>query len=75
METVQQNGRFTLFSSKFPSNIYSVLYGYISTHNIRNFKTPEANICKDVDHSNQILTLFYKNKSLNKMYNCLIKKI
>ena len=28
METVQQNGRFTLFSSKFPSNIYSILYGY-----------------------------------------------
>ena len=26
METVQQNGRFTLFSSKFPSNIYSVLF-------------------------------------------------
>ena len=24
METVQQNGRFTLFSSKFPSNIYSI---------------------------------------------------
>ena len=28
METVQQNGRFTLFSSKFPSNIYSILYGF-----------------------------------------------
>ena len=27
MKTVQQNGRFTLFSSKFPSNIYSILYG------------------------------------------------
>ena len=27
METVQQNGRFTLFSSKFLS-IYSFLYGY-----------------------------------------------
>jgi len=27
METVQQNGRFTLFSSKFPSNIYSILFG------------------------------------------------
>ena len=27
METVQQNGRFTLFSSKFPSNIYSFLFG------------------------------------------------
>ena len=26
METVQQNGRFTLFSSKFSSNIYSILY-------------------------------------------------
>jgi len=26
METVQQNGRFTLFSSKFPSNKYSILY-------------------------------------------------
>ena len=26
METVQQNGRFTLFSSKFLSNIYSILY-------------------------------------------------
>ena len=28
MEIVQQNVRFTLFSSKFPSNIYSILYGY-----------------------------------------------
>ena len=28
METVQQNGRFTLFSSKFLS-IYSILYVYI----------------------------------------------
>ena len=26
METVQQNGRFTLFSSKFPSNIYSIIF-------------------------------------------------
>ena len=29
METVQQNGRFTVFSSKFPSNIYSILYVYM----------------------------------------------
>ena len=29
METVQQNGRFTLFSIKFLS-IYSILYEYIS---------------------------------------------
>ena len=28
METVRQNGRFALFSSKFPSNIYSILFGY-----------------------------------------------
>ena len=28
METVQQNGRFTLFSSKFHSNIYSILFAY-----------------------------------------------
>ena len=28
METVQRNGRFTLFSSKFPSNIYSILFVY-----------------------------------------------
>ena len=26
METVQQNGRFTLFSSKLHSNIYSILF-------------------------------------------------
>ena len=26
METAQQNGRFTLFSSKFPSNIYSIFF-------------------------------------------------
>ena len=30
METVQQNGRFTLFSSKFPSNIYSILFALLS---------------------------------------------
>ena len=29
METVQQNGRFTLFSSKFHFNIYSILFAYI----------------------------------------------
>ena len=28
METVQQNGRFTLFPSKFHSNIYSILFGW-----------------------------------------------
>ena len=28
METVQQNGRFTLFSSKFHSSIYSILFAY-----------------------------------------------
>ena len=27
METVQQNGRFILFSSKFHSNIYFILFG------------------------------------------------
>ena len=27
METVQQNGRFTLFCSKFHSDIYSILFG------------------------------------------------
>ena len=26
METVQHNDRFTLFFSKFPSNIYSILF-------------------------------------------------
>ena len=35
METVQQNGRFTLFSSKFPSNIYFILFG----SNALNFNT------------------------------------
>ena len=30
METVQQNDRFTLFSSKYHSNIYSILFGAIS---------------------------------------------
>ena len=29
METVQQNGRYTFFSSKFPSNIYSILFVFI----------------------------------------------
>ena len=29
METVQQNGRFTLFSIKFPSNIYFILFGHV----------------------------------------------
>jgi len=28
METVQQNGRFTLFPNKFHSNIYSILFGW-----------------------------------------------
>ena len=33
METEQQNGRFTLFSSILPSNIYSILFGYINDFN------------------------------------------
>jgi len=33
METVQQNDRFKLFSSKFPSNIYSILF--VKNPNIR----------------------------------------
>ena len=28
METVQQNGRFTLFSIKFRSDIYSILFAH-----------------------------------------------
>ena len=28
METVLQNDRLRLFSSKFPSNIYSILFGH-----------------------------------------------
>ena len=35
METVQQNGRFTLFSSIFLS-IYSILYAYNMWHNFEN---------------------------------------
>jgi len=34
METVEQNGCFTLFSSKFPSNIYSIFFA-ISSHSIQ----------------------------------------
>ena len=34
METVQQNGRFTLFSSKFLS-IYSILYGWNGLEELR----------------------------------------
>jgi len=30
METLQQNGRFTLFSTKFHSNIYSILFNIFS---------------------------------------------
>ena len=30
IETVQQNGCFTPFSSKFPSNIYSILFAFKS---------------------------------------------
>ena len=32
METVQQNGRFTLFSSKFLSNIYSILFVQVTLY-------------------------------------------
>ena len=34
METVQKNGRCTLFSSKFHSNIYSILFGFIRKDNV-----------------------------------------
>ena len=47
MEIVQQNGRFTLFSSKFLS-IYSILYDYMydklfHIFNIANNKTEKKN--------------------------------
>ena len=48
METVQQNGSFSLFSSKFHSNIYSILYEYSSkvrlTANEKNYRNSEKNL-------------------------------
>ena len=38
METVQQNGRFTLFSSKFHSSIYSIFFGIKSNKNCSTIK-------------------------------------
>ena len=38
IETVQQNGRFTLFSSKFPSNIYFILYVKFPSSHIKILK-------------------------------------
>ena len=35
METVQQNGRLTLFTSKFPSNIYSILFVSCPLHTLQ----------------------------------------
>ena len=39
METVQQNGRFTLFSSKFHSNIYTILFEFNSLNNLYKIKS------------------------------------
>jgi len=47
METVQQNGRFTLFSSKFTS-IYSILYG-------RNPKNKRIDVKGTVSKKNSFL--------------------
>jgi len=43
METVQQNGRFTLFSSKFHSNIYSILFGIKGRFTVLRDSTPRMN--------------------------------
>ena len=48
METVQQNGRLTLFSSKFPSNIFSILY--VSKTNLFEMETMLSSLERMVEH-------------------------
>ena len=83
METVQQNGRFTHFSSKFPSNIYSILYGYRGYRNTEKQRYRDTEI-KDTEIKESIYTLatfIYKlwylllrvHKSLLDLTNSIIK--
>ena len=50
METVQQNSRFTLFSSKFHSDIYSILFAYGSVGELNlNLSDPNLQIDYQID--------------------------
>ena len=64
METVQQNGRFTLFSSKFLS-IHSILYGtppsFHAKHCVSNSFVKQSFVC------NRPITKSPSNKFLKKM--------
>ena len=69
METVQQNGRFTLSLSKFPSNIYSILYAYNTI----------ILTGRNITFLNRIFSLLLKLKShdnifLKKLQNYITKK-
>ena len=63
METVQQNGRFTLFSSKFHSNIYFILFGPIPAYNYRSNETDKV-LKNFISKSKQ--TLLFKPHFLTK---------
>ena len=65
METVQQNGRFTLFSSKFHSNIYSILCGYISIDRYVMNINPIGGKFK-------AFNIFTQNEDGKKMYSFLV---
>ena len=77
METVQQNGRFTLISSKFLSNIFSILFGSSPTvlylQNVSNILLKNKNLIfssflcfqycgfPNLVHKQEVLLIFFRN--------------
>ena len=68
METVQQNGRFILFSIKFHSDIYSILFGCIHVMISFTILITTFNELKDVPEHNQHSAL--ENNSHNPRGHC-----
>ena len=77
METVQQNGRFTLFSSKFPSDIYSILYAYTALQIMHHPHWDEANALSTIPvlEASDITTFNLQSASSQIQFESVVDKI
>jgi len=64
METVQQNGRFTIFSNKFPSNIYSILFESCRNIEIQLYMLQYRNTDIMLKYRNTAIMLKYRNTAI-----------
>ena len=77
METVQQNGRFTLFSSKFLSNIYSILFAYTAMKIMHHPHWDQANALSTIPvlEASDITTLNLQSASWQIQFERVVYKI